>query len=62
MDSLPVARDLHTHAEMQKTLLPLVVPDALAQETDLSMSAFLAIQAPVIKEYLEKANELSRRS
>ena len=61
-DTLPVARDLKAYAEVQAALLPFVVPDALAQPTDLAMSVFLATNAPLVTEYKISATALSDRS
>ncbi len=61
-DTLPVARDLGSYAALQAALLPLVVPDEQAQGTDIAMSVFLATNLPVVADYKEKANELSKRS
>lgn len=61
-DTLPVARDLGSYAALQTALLPLVVPDASATGTDISMSAFLATNVPVVAEYKVKATALSDRS
>ncbi|KJA22823.1 hypothetical protein HYPSUDRAFT_138659 [Hypholoma sublateritium FD-334 SS-4] len=62
LDTLPVVRDLAAYAEVQTTLLPLVVPDAQAQETDIAMSVFLAANLPAVAEYKDKATALSDRS
>ena len=61
-DTLPVARDLRSYAVLQTALLPFVVPDALAQPTDLAMSVFLATNAPLVTDYKIKATALSNRS
>ena len=61
-DTLPVARDLKAYAEVQTALLPLVVPDDLAQPTDLSVSVFLSINAPLVADYKISATALSDRS
>ncbi|KJA22828.1 hypothetical protein HYPSUDRAFT_185891 [Hypholoma sublateritium FD-334 SS-4] len=61
-DTLPVARDLRSYAELQASLLPLVVPDPQAQDTDISMSAFIATNVPVVEEFKDKATALSDRS
>ncbi|KJA22822.1 hypothetical protein HYPSUDRAFT_185885 [Hypholoma sublateritium FD-334 SS-4] len=61
-DTLPVARDLGAYAGLQAALLPLVVPDAQAQGTDIAMSVFLATNTPLVSEYKVKATDLSNRS
>lgn len=62
LDTLPVARDLHAYAELQIALLPHVVPDALAQGTDIPMTVFLETNVPIVAKYYEKAEALSKRS
>ena len=61
-DTLPVVRDLRTYAQLQKTLLPFLVPDDQAQEIDLRVSQYFATNAPRVKKNLEEAEKLAERS
>lgn len=62
LETLPVARDLGAYASLQKALLPLVVPDALATVADIPMTVFLETNTPVVAQYKESATALSNRS
>jgi len=63
-DTLPVARDLAAYAMLQQILLPSVKRDDQADVAagDISLSTFLATNTPLVSEYVESANALSKRS
>lgn len=54
-DTLPVAQDLNSYTALQVALLPIIVPDEQAGDTDFPMSLFLETNTPLVTQYKEKA-------